>query len=90
MMGLGQKARIRAGRFCNRPGYIPEKPGEAWGPPCSDKRRLETESPRVVLHEEEGSTTYGAVVGFPKKRRLLGKPADRLTWGRCYVGDRDQ
>ena len=31
---------------------------------------------------------YG--VGFPKKRRPLGKPADRLTWGRCYVRDWDE
>jgi hypothetical protein len=39
MMGLGQRARIRAGRVCSRPGYTPETPGEEWGPPCSDTRR---------------------------------------------------
>jgi len=27
------------------------------------------------------STGYGTVVGFLKKSRPLGKPADRLTWG---------
>ncbi|HEV8718281.1 MAG TPA: hypothetical protein VGX03_36375 [Candidatus Binatia bacterium] len=37
---------------------------------------------RAVLNVEQVSTVYGAVVGFPKKPRPLGKPADRLTWGR--------
>jgi hypothetical protein len=40
--------------------------------------------------EEEVSTGDGTVGGFPKKPRLRGKPADMLTWGRWYVGDRDE
>ena len=43
-----------------------------------------------MLPTEQVSTGYGTVEGFPKKRMLLGKPADMLTWGRWYVRDRDQ
>ena len=39
IIGLGQKARIRAGRVCSRPRDTPEKPGEEWGPTFSVKRR---------------------------------------------------
>ena len=31
---------------------------------------------------EQVSTGYSTVVGFPKKPRPRGKPADMLTWGR--------
>ena len=49
MIGDGQKARIRAERVCSRLRDTPKKPGEAWGPTFSGKRRYGTESPRVVL-----------------------------------------
>jgi hypothetical protein len=49
MIGYGQKARIRAERFFRRLRDTAEKPGEAWGPTFSAKRRYGTESPRVGL-----------------------------------------
>ena len=39
IIGLGQKARLRAGRLCNRPRDTPEKPGEEWGPSFDIRRR---------------------------------------------------
>jgi hypothetical protein len=48
-MGYGQKARIRAERVCRRLRDTPEKPGEAWDPTFSGKRRDGTESHCVVL-----------------------------------------
>ena len=81
-MGLGQKARLGAGRLSSRPRDTPEKPGEEWSPSCSVKRGGGTEEPRVVLSAEQVSTGDGTVVGFPKKPKSLGKPADMLTWGR--------
>jgi len=42
-------ARIRAERVCRRRRDTPETPGDAWGPPCSAKRRDGTASPRGVL-----------------------------------------
>ena len=49
MIGDGHKARIGAERFSTRRRDTPEKPGEAWGPQVSVKRREGTESPPVVL-----------------------------------------
>jgi hypothetical protein len=95
MIGYGQQARIRAERIGSRLSDTPEKPGAAWGPQFSAKRRYGTESPRVVLTGvcragEQVSTGYGTVVGFPTKRRPRGTLADLLTGGRWYVRARDQ
>jgi hypothetical protein len=87
---LGQQARLGAGRLSLRPRAPPEQPGEAWGPPHRGTRRGGTEDPRVVLHEEQVSTAYGTVEGFPKKPRLRGKRADMLTGGRRDVRDGEE
>ncbi|MGH8056968.1 MAG: hypothetical protein ACREOH_06975 [Candidatus Entotheonellia bacterium] len=63
--------------------------------PCSraHEGRFSTEQPPSVLRgggnqaelspaEEEVSTGYGTVGGFPKQLTPRGTPADRLTWGR--------
>ena len=43
IMGLGQKARLGAGRLSIRPRDTPEKPGEEWSPSHSVTRREGTE-----------------------------------------------
>ena len=82
MMGLGQQARIRAGRVTQPPRIDPPRqPGEAWGPPRSATHGDgERNTSRVVLRDEAVSSRIRS------GRIPQAAKAVRQACGFAYVG----